>query len=546
MRIFKIASFIALLSGAAVAQTPDSAPAPAFDIADVHASPRTLSANPFMTGGVLRGTRYDLRNATMVDLIHTAWNIDADTVFGGPNWLETDRFDIVAKAPANTPAATLRLMLQALLADRFKLQVHNDTRPMPAFALTLGKGKPKMKESDGSGMGCQPVPQNSEPSYIVISCHNVTMDALVRNLRLMANSYLPNIVVDQTGLQGAWDFELKWTNRAQLTQAGSDAITIFDAIDKQLGLKLGPAKVPSPVLVVDHVNEKPTENSPDVARELPPPPPPEFEVATIKPSAPDTKPNGNVLPGGRVSVQGVPLKMLIDLAWNISSDDMIVGMPKFAGSARFDLTAKASSAVGSGTGPSIIPQVDIDDVRQMLQALLIERFQMKTHMEERPVTAYSLVAVKPKLTQADPTNRTRWKEGPGPEGKDPRNSTPILSRLVTCQNMTMAQFADLLQKIAPGYIHTPVLDETGLEGAYDFTLSFSAAGLLQQNLPGRGGDATPTGAAPASAVPSASDPNGALSLFDAISKQLGLKLEERKRPVPVLVIDHMEEKPTEN
>ena len=108
--------------------------------------------------------------------------------------------------------------------------------------------------------------------------------------------------------------------------------------------------------------------------------------------------------------------------------------------------------------------------------------------------------------------------------------------------MTMTQFADLLQKIAPGYIHSPVLDATGLEGAWDFTLSFSAAGLLQ-SAPSRSGDAGPT---PPGGAPTASDPNGAVSLFDAISKQLGLKLEEKKRPVQVLVIDHIEEKPTDN
>jgi uncharacterized protein (TIGR03435 family) len=497
-----------------------------------------------MTGGVLRGSRYDLRNATMVELIKTAWNVDADTVLGGPNWLETDRFDIIAKAPPNTPPDTIRLMLRALLADRFKLELHKDTKPMPAFALTLGKGKPKLKESDGSSTGCQPQPQKPEPGtipYAAIVCHNTTMDALARNLRLMAGAYLSNVVVDSTGLQGSWDFELKWTNRGQLTQAGADAITIFDAIDKQLGLKLVPQKVPTPVLIVDRVNEKPTDNSPEVSRDLPPPPPAEFEVAVIKPSAPDTRPFGRIQPSGRIDVQGLTLKMLIAVAWNIdpSTNDLIAGLPKFAESAHFDLTAKA--ATGAGTGPSIIPQIDIDDLRLMLQGLLAERFKLVTHMEDRPVTAYNLVAVKPKLTKADPTNRTGWKEGPAPDGKDPRNTSPVLSRLVTCQNMTMAQFADLLQKIASGYIHSPVLDATGLEGAYDFTLSFSAAGLLQSGV-----NAGPQPQGQGGAVPSASEPNGALSLFDAISKELGLKLEEKKRPVPVLVIDHVEEKPTDN
>jgi uncharacterized protein (TIGR03435 family) len=498
-----------------------------------------------MTGGVLRGGRYDLRRATMVDLIRIAYSVDPDTVLGGPNWLETDRFDVIAKAPPITSPEVVKQMLQALLADRFKLVLHKDMKPLPAFVLTLGKGKPKLKESDGSGnTGCQGQPQKPEPGtvpYAMVSCRNVTMDAFAQNLRLMAGAYMTNPVVNSTGLQGSWDFDIKWTGRALLAQAGADAITIFDAVDKQLGLKLEPQKAPAPVLVVDSVNEKPTENPPEVTRNLLPSPPAEFEVAVVKPSAPDAIPMFRVLPSGQVNVQAVTLKMLIAFAWNFdfNTTDMIVGAPKFLDSNRFDITAKASTITG---GPVNAVQVDIDDLRVMLRALLADRFKLATHNEDRPVTAYDLVAVKPRLKKADPENRTRWKEGPGSDGKDPRNTSPTLSRLVNCQNMTMAQFAELLQKIAPGYIHSPVLDATGLEGAWDFTLSFSASNLLQSS-PGRGGDA---GQQAGGAAPTASDPNGALSLFDAINKQLGLKLEEKKRPVSVLVIDHVEPKPTEN
>ena len=108
-----------------------------------------------------------------------------------------------------------------------------------------------------------------------------------------------------------------------------------------------------------------------------------------------------------------------------------------------------------------------------------------------------------------------------------------------------------LKTIAPGYIHTPVLDATGLEGGYDFTLSFSAVGLTRlAGGAGRGGPG-PGGPPPGlltSGDPSAaaSDPNGAITLFEAVEKQLGLKLQAQKRPVPVLVIDHAEQKPTEN
>src|SRR5271168_533786 len=102
-------------------RTPATTTHPEFEIADVHVSPhRTF---PFMDGGMLRGDRYNLRQATMVDLISTAYGVDAKSVQGGPPWLETNRFDIVAKAPPGTPPATLKLMLKALLADRFKLVI---------------------------------------------------------------------------------------------------------------------------------------------------------------------------------------------------------------------------------------------------------------------------------------------------------------------------------------------------------------------------------------------------------------------------------------
>jgi uncharacterized protein (TIGR03435 family) len=114
--------------------------------------------------------------------------------------------------------------------------------------------------------------------------------------------------------------------------------------------------------------------------------------------------------------------------------------------------------------------------------------------------------------------------------------------------MTMAQLAELLPNIAGGYFQTvsrTVLDSTGVEGAFDFTLSFSGAGILNGGGGGRGGDAPPPpGAAGAAGV--ASDPGGGMTLMDAMDKQIGIKMITTKRPVQVLVIDHIEQKPTDN
>jgi uncharacterized protein (TIGR03435 family) len=177
----------------------------------------------------------------------------------------------------------------------------------------------------------------------------------------------------------------------------------------------------------------------------------------------------------------------------------------------------------------------------MIRALLQEKFKLAVHFEDKPGTAYVLSATKPKLQKAaDPASHTKYVNGPGPDGKDPRKSNPALGRLVYVQNMTMAEFASLLPSIGSGYLNAAVQDATGLGDRYDFTLNFSVAGMVNGMAMQRpqGGDA----GAPAPA----SDPGGGLSLFDAIAKQLGLKLEMQKRPAPVMVIDHVETKPIDN
>lgn len=535
-------TLFALLNTPVLAQSPAaaSASAPAaFEIADVHPSPhRTF---PFFAGGELYGDRYVLHQATMLDLIATAYGLDADNVQGGPIWLETDRFDIIAKTTPGTSKATLSLMLRSLLVERFKLVAHTGSKPMPAYVLSVGKDKPKLTEGSGDA-GCQyqQPPPNQPPgtiSNIVFSCHNTTMETFADDLHQWAGGYLNKPVVDSTGLEGAWNFDIKWTGRGQLQQAGADGISIFDAVDKELGLKLELQTAPRPVLIVDNVDQKPTANSPDVAKILPPIPPPQFDVAVIKPGKPGGQLTGRI-DGGQVNVQSATLKFLITFAWDLNPNDAeaIANAPKWLDSDRFDILAKASHDA-LGTVYQDRPQIDQDDLRQMLRALLVDRFQMKIHTEDRPVSAYTLVAVSPKLRKADPLSRTRCTEGPGPDGKDPRLTSPVLNRLLTCQNMTMAQIGDELQHVAAGYIYNPVLDGTGIKGSWDFTLSFSSADKVK---------ASTAGAAPPDGSSAASDPNGALSLFDAVNRELGLKLEKQKRPLPVLVIDHMEEKPTDN
>jgi uncharacterized protein (TIGR03435 family) len=526
----------------AVAAVRGQAPAPAFDIADVHMSPH--AANPTMSGGVLRAGRYEIRQATMVDLVRTAYNVDADKVLGGPSWLESDRFDVIAKAPSVATPETARLMLQALLADRFKLVVHKDTKPMPAYVLSLGKGKPKLKEAAGSGnSGCQVPPYQAAAPGVVrntaLACHGLTMESFVSRLRpMMSNPATAENkpVVNKTGLEGSWDFDITYTPPLLLARAGADGVSIFDAVDKQLGLKLEEQKVATPVVVVDSVNRKPSDNPPGVTTSLPVIPA-AFEVADLRLSDPGAarSPSLGFQPSGRVDLRNYPLTGLINLAWNITGLDAlaIVGAPKWLAAAQIDLIAKMPS---TGATPA---SFDLDTFRPALKALLVERFKLATHYEDQLVDAYTLVATKPKLKKADPSNRSGCKQVLADGAGDQGGLLSLVSH-VNCQNMTMTQFAEQLDTIASSYVHYPVADATALDGAWDFALTFTPVnvalatrlGVLDDLGGGRGG--------------AAADPAGGVTAFDAVEKQLGLKLELHKRPEPVFVIDHIEEKPVEN
>jgi uncharacterized protein (TIGR03435 family) len=558
-------SVVAILSGAAFGQSLDATlTMPKFEVADVHVSPR--STQPFLRGPFSSGNLYEMRFATMVDLVSTAYGITADRVSGGPNWLELDRFDVKAKFPAGSTPESKKLMLQSLLADRFNLVVRSDTKPMPVYSLTAGKHQ-QLKEADGSGeTGCKFTVENNGPPardpaggpsvikvpVLLYTCQNETLAAFAEGMRAMpaVQQYLTNgPVVDATELKGSWDFSFKYTPKipAGIPVVGEN-IPIFDALDK-LGLHLAPGTIPMPVTVVASVNEKPTDNPPDVAKNFPPVPT-EFDVAEIKLSDPVPAGGrgggrGPEIKNGQVYLPGMTLGNLISIAWNLNGPDTLVGAPKWLDSDRFDIIAKAPSGMMLGTLTQETQSMpfDVDTIRPMIRALIIDRFKLKVHNEDRPMPAYTLTAVKPKLNKADPAGRTKWHEGPASESKDQKNPNATLGRLVTCQNMTMAQFADLLPSIAPGYIRNEVVDATGLEGNWDFTFSFSPAGVLQLGGGGRGGDAPqPAGGT----GPAASDPSGGLSLFDAVSKQLGLKLEMQKRPKPVMVIDSVLQKPTDN
>ena len=224
------------------------------------------------------------------------------------------------------------------------------------------------------------------------------MAGFAQQLRAMAGDYLTDPVIDSTGLSGEWDFDLKWNSRSQVLPAGAERITIFSATD-QLGLRLAAEKVPSPVIVIDHVNKQRTENITGLlpARAL------QFEVASVKPSRPDVHDGfSGATSGGGFEAHAETMRNLFATAWDIHwdhVDEMILGMPKWMDSARYDILAKPSSLT---SGPPLPRSSFVDDdLRVMLRALLTDRFKIRTHYENRPVNAYTLVATKPRLKKAD-------------------------------------------------------------------------------------------------------------------------------------------------
>jgi uncharacterized protein (TIGR03435 family) len=481
--------------------------------------------------------RYELRNATLTDLIGTGWGVDATSVVGGPDWLDVNRFDVTAAAPAGSSPEMLKSMLRELLKERFQLSAHDGSRDLPAWAITAGR-KPQWQKADGTeASGCtveRAVPY-SRSAPVRLVCANMTMAGFAGALAKVgeASGYLFSYpVLDRTGLGGAWNFSLKWSPRNFYfrTLGAGETIPLSAALETQLGLKLSMVKAPAPVVVVEHAMEPQVKQSPALA--------PQFEVADIKTNDPKNSPPGcssiRVQPGGRVRID-MTLKGLIAESFGDMSHDRIVGAPKLTNATCWQIEARAPVEQGGAAGWNgpVWNGLDIDSMRKMLGALLAERFKLVAHTEERPVEGYAIMAGRTKLRKADPLNRAGCREGPGTDGKDPRILNPVASRLVTCRNMTVTQFVAELNK--DSFRSRPLVDRSGIDGRYDFTVNFSPAAVF-----GNVDFSDPSGGG------AASIPDGAISILEALKGQLGLKVEAAKVMAPVLVVDSVNETPTEN
>jgi uncharacterized protein (TIGR03435 family) len=233
---------------------------PGFEVVSVR--PAKPDCN-FTTSGGTQG-HYVGRCVTAWMLICNAYEVRSywDHPAGLPAWADNDRFDVKAKTGDDTAAALQKLpvqeqeqltmkMLQLLLADRFQLRIHNESKVQPIFELVLAKGGFKLK----------PQPADQKPGWgksvrgelILHGRSAAELAHFLSQVNLAGRS-----VVDKTGLTGNYDIDLKWTPDDQ--QGTPDAgPTLFTALEEQLGLKLVPSKGPVDTIIVDHV-ERPTEN----------------------------------------------------------------------------------------------------------------------------------------------------------------------------------------------------------------------------------------------------------------------------------------------
>ena len=252
MPIRTAGSLIAVIAAAAAfSQTP--APAE-FEVASVRlntANDRIVSIN------VGPGDRFAARGYTLVLLMQRAYGVMDWNVTGGPGWIRTDRYDVAAKAgiAGTLTEAQLRPMLQSLLAERFKLRLHEGSKEMSGYALVVAKSGPKVKPATDGEEHADTFRLNATG----LSGQGITMENLARYVA----GKLGLVAVDKTGLKGVYDFKVDWTVETDQSPGFDprDALraAVFTALQDQLGLKITPQKITVRMLEIDSV-EKPSEN----------------------------------------------------------------------------------------------------------------------------------------------------------------------------------------------------------------------------------------------------------------------------------------------
>jgi len=226
-------------------------PAPAFEVASIKPAPAQAPGRVSTRMSSDAG-RLTYTNVSLSDVIAQAYHVQHDQI-SGPLWLGTERFDIAAKIPAGAAADQIPQMLQALLADRFRLELHRETKVLTVLKLAVAKSGLKLQKAESSGglsIGLNP------------GRTRVSGRLSMPQLADILSRRLGRPVLDQTHLAGAYVIALEWAPDSTGEPAPVDApgASLFSAMQEQLGLKLAPAKGPVEILVIDRADKVPSEN----------------------------------------------------------------------------------------------------------------------------------------------------------------------------------------------------------------------------------------------------------------------------------------------
>ncbi|MFC5862519.1 TIGR03435 family protein [Acidicapsa dinghuensis] len=254
-------------------------------------------------------------------------------------------------------------------------------------------------------------------------------------------------------------------------------------------------------------------------------PTPSFEVATVKPSPNDSPSTNFGIAPGRFSARSATVEELIKLAYNVKASNGIEGEPKWATSEKFDIQAKIDDTEAEAM-QKLQPAQRLDQYRLMMQSLLTDRFGLTTSTRTKMLPVYALVVAKngPKLEVVEHGKAHMPSLWGGSRGE------------LHASSVSMGMFADWLS----GNVDVggrPIIDQTGLKDSYDFTLKWTRNESGANAMAGLGTSHPVTSVVPTE--------QGGPSLYTALQEQLGLKLESRKGPVEVLVIDQLK-RPTPN
>jgi bla regulator protein blaR1 len=216
---------------------------------------------------IVRGRRFQIINQPLVQILCFAYDVQAKQIIGLPPWAETDKYDIDAEPDGEGAPSSKqwKIMIQKLVADRFKLTFHSDKKELPVYVLSVAKGGPKLTKSEGDPNGLPGLFFRGRPGDLGVRNANM---ADFRGL--MQSAVLDRPVIDETGLTGRYDFTLVWTpDESQFSGMGAKIPpptdtanappNLYTAIQEQIGLKLEATKAPADVMVIDHV-DKPSAN----------------------------------------------------------------------------------------------------------------------------------------------------------------------------------------------------------------------------------------------------------------------------------------------